>query len=404
MKGFKLPIFLVVLLLAIVYYAESTRPPIHNWSESYNKESKDPYGTLVLHDLLPEFFSGSLIEEIDKPVYNQLVDTVYENSAYLVLLTGSRFDDLDGEYLMNFVAEGNTAFIAAGRDMLNGLDELSISLEGSYDYLYAMTDTMGICDQYEVEGNDEYYLPSKMYGGYFTGMDSGDDRLLKDENGESVLVRVNHGKGVAYFFSCPLSLTNYALLNDQYRPLSELALSYIDADHIMVDNYYRPANSKSEDLFDENYSVFSVIRKSPALSWLMYLIAAAVAAFMLIGAKRKQRAIPIVEPPRNTIIDFVETVGMLYYRDKGHKGLALKKLRHFSEYLRRNYYLREIETTEENALALSAKTGMTVTKVQLLFRILRAIQNREEIFDTDLVKISSLIDELYIELGSPAYQ
>jgi hypothetical protein len=54
------------------------------------------------------------------------------------------------------------------------------------------------------------------------------------------------------------------------------------------------------------------------------VLAAILLLYVLLNMRRKQRYIPIVKKPSNDSLDFVKTIGRLYFDKADHKNLCRK--------------------------------------------------------------------------------
>lgn len=61
--------------------------------------------------------------------------------------------------------------------------------------------------------------------------------------------------------------------------------------------------------------------------------------------------------PKNTTLEFVKTVGNLFYRTQNHKNIAHKKITYFLNYLRTHYRLDTSHFNEEFRGALGLALG-----------------------------------------------
>ena len=94
-----------------------------------------------------------------------------------------------------------------------------------------------------------------------------------------------------------------------------------------------------ESGFDaDQQSIFRYIFTQPALTWAYYLVLIGLLFYALFAGKRTQRVIPVVEPPRNTSLEFAQTVGRLYFQQGDHDNLARKKIQYFLAGLRERYH------------------------------------------------------------------
>ena len=88
-------------------------------------------------------------------------------------------------------------------------------------------------------------------------------------------------------------------------------------------------------LFDSDYkegtyasdSPLRFIFSQPSLKWAWLLALFFIITFMLFNAKRRQRAIKIITPLRNTTVQFTKTVANLYYESKDHTNIIDKKMK-----------------------------------------------------------------------------
>ena len=103
--------FLLTFLLFII--VRITEPKGIDWSLSFSKDDKIPYGSYILYQVLPELFPNENIKVSQYPIYNILKDKGYSNSNYIFINNTFAPDKLDTKELLNYVSEGNDVFIAA---------------------------------------------------------------------------------------------------------------------------------------------------------------------------------------------------------------------------------------------------------------------------------------------------
>jgi hypothetical protein len=73
--------------------------------------------------------------------------------------------------------------------------------------------------------------------------------------------------------------------------------------------------------------------------------------------RRKQRIIPVVSKPKNDSLDFVKTIGRLYYDKGDHKNLCRKMSAYFLEHVRSKYKLQTSNLDEDFIKLLQFKSG-----------------------------------------------
>ena len=126
-----LGVFAVVLLSIIV--TEVTRPKPLNWGPSYTAADKIPFGCYVLYNELSTLFSERKITKVEETVYDVLSnrDTT-ETSNYFFVNDHIDLDQQETNQLLDYVAQGNSVFIAASSFSYNLKDTLNIEIDYEY--------------------------------------------------------------------------------------------------------------------------------------------------------------------------------------------------------------------------------------------------------------------------------
>src|SRR5690606_21563529 len=91
-----IPLIVVVLLWIIIKII--TPKPI-DWSDSFSRKDKIPFGGYILYELLPGMFNNYNITEINFPIYNIVKNKDFYDKNYIIITNRFDPDDLDTEYL-----------------------------------------------------------------------------------------------------------------------------------------------------------------------------------------------------------------------------------------------------------------------------------------------------------------
>jgi hypothetical protein len=115
----------------------------------------------------------------------------------------------------------------------------------------------------------------------------------------------------------------------------------------------------------------------------------------VLGIKRRQRIIPIIEPLRNTTLDFVDTIGTLYYQQGSHKEIAEKHISYFLSFLRSSF--RMITTVYDDVFItrLSERSGIEKDKIKNLFNYISYIKAKQSIHEQELLQLNRMIEDFY---------
>jgi hypothetical protein len=134
------------------------------------------------------------------------------------------------------------------------------------------------------------------------------------------------------------------------------------------------------------------ILTNESLKWAYYLTIFSLLIFMIFEAKRKQRIIPIMKPLANTTMEFVTTIGNLYYQNGNHKDLAEKKILFLLDKIRTQYLMNTAHLDEHFIRTLTLKSGRPEGDVRSLFRTINYIQQSTIIAPEDLIDLNSKIE------------
>ena len=104
---------IVLVVLVFVVYLNRSR---YNWYETYEQNSKDPYGAHVISELLKTYHGKNSWKVLDKPFADTLKRfSPYRNANYVFIGSWPRYDSLELNALISFVGQGHTAFISSTR-------------------------------------------------------------------------------------------------------------------------------------------------------------------------------------------------------------------------------------------------------------------------------------------------
>ena len=177
-------------------------------------------------------------------------------------------------------------------------------------------------------------------------------------------------------------------MNDPNREAAYKTLSYLHTDKIWWDEYYKNFNNKQG-------SYFQLIFGNDALYAAYSLTGIALLVFMIFGLKRKQKAIPIIEPLQNTTLQFVEVVGSVYYNSKNHKIIAEEKIHSFYEFLRTKFSVTGRSFDEESLVRISKLSTIPLEEIKKLFLLLNRVLTQSSLTEKELIELNAGIEYFY---------
>ena len=370
----------------LLFLVELFSPKEIDWRMSFSKKDKIPYGNYILFDLLPEIFSQKTINTTDLPAYNTLKDNQLSNGNYLIINNKFAADDLDTKELLEFAGNGGYVFIAA--QQFKGLfaDTLNIKTEMHF----ILGDSLGVnFTNLSLHQKEDYYFKSEAPPFYFSSFDTAHTTILGiDEKKRVNFIKTNFGEGAFYLNCVPFAFTNYNILKDNDDGYISKALSYLPAQNVFWDEYYKAGRISAQ-------TPLRYILNRAQLRWAYYLGIISLIMFILFEGKRKQRIIPVITPLKNTTLEFVETIGRLYYQNKDHKNLAMKKITYFLEYIRSHLYMETQQYSNEFYKKLNAKTGICHAELEKLFGLINQIKSKEKIKESEINLLNRGIEKFY---------
>lgn len=382
--------YLLILLATVTVYVlfEYYRPKPLDPTPTYQNNDKIPFGTQALYELLPGIMQQPTINTVRLPAYNFLTESKQPGrSNYVFVCQKFKADLNDLKQLLGYVRRGNNVLISA----------------------YDLPDTLGALLGFRARVKDPTKADSTLRqnfvnrqvrkpGGYNFFDDDGRNFLSitkaqhttvlgRNDRNEPIFIKVQYGRGQFLVHNLPLAFTNYYVLDPRTSDYATKALAYLPALPTYWDEYQKQGR------FDkEQQSIFRYVWSQPALNWAYYIVVFGLIFYAVFAGKRTQRVIPVVEMPRNTSVEFVKTVGRLYFQRGDHDNLARKKIQYFLVNLRERYGLNTNNLDREFTQALAQKSGVSSDEADELVRLLRSAQKSISLSEYDLLNLNQVIE------------
>ncbi len=389
-----------------------------DWRESYSYLRDIPYGTSVFHDqcrylfLDPVDYASSLSDVIEYSEFYYI--------SYLMLTNEWDIADTEIDSLMHHLKDGHSSLIAAHHlpDTLWSLwnltpskwsilkDELPEEGEEFNEEEFYANDSLRMYLQlplYEREEVDSLtfhmeegmqYLSPTLQASEFPAEFV---PIIKDKEGRIFGWKMRWGEGIVVCVLLPKLFTNYYILKEHSDSWIEPIIHYLPgSDYPVWDTQYQP----DPVLAEYSGGSLSYFLSQPALRWAFWL--SIISTLLIVGLllKRKQKIIPIIAPLKNTVVDFAETIGQLYYEQQDHKALARKKIQHWKNELFRRFHLPVKQYDMPFEQELSIRSGIPLDNIHSLCKVIRTAELTDVMSENDLIRLASAIDQFYHQLNS----
>ncbi|MBD0402971.1 DUF4350 domain-containing protein [Flammeovirga sp. EKP202] len=389
----------IILVFAVILYffLAFTSDEKTNWRPHYRSDSKDPYGTKALTELLKD----SVMKVNIKPsrmtayeIYDSLNIDIISNHLMII---NNRLE-LDKESVKSIYTgalKGGTVFLAAENFSRNLKDTLDFEM--NYGYASIQIEDIPNLKENEFEfdtlsvfiNDKEGQFSAFELNNSFDIYDSTSIEVLAyNEDGNAIFMKQKIGLGAIYLLSTPKILTNVALLNDDNNKLINEIIKELPKGNYIRTEYYALGRKG-------HASTLRVILARNGLREAVQLFLILIFIYLIFEIKREQRAIPELTPPSNDSLKFVNTLGQLYLGQKDNKNILIKRKRYLLNHIKNKYNinLNKEEINEELEL-LSFRSGIKEENIKKLFITLDR-EIKHSITDGGFIKVNELIDDFY---------
>ncbi len=403
----KIGMYGILPILLLVFMSACTKKKRLNEQLTFWKNDKIPYGTYYSYQQLSTVFPGSEVtinrESPDK--YNSLTiedgevgediaDTT-RKSAYLIITPVVMPDKRELQAMLNYITAGNHIFISTMQVSPGLLDSLRLTLKVESGYEVRDDSlTISLIHPRDID-TAAFTYPGMQLDNFLTGYDTSITEILGYNSGKHpnfVRFRYESGGSLSLHFA-PAAFTNFFLLHKNNKIYYDQAMSYLppNLQEVVWDEYFRYHQNGSGKP-NNDFSALSWMMKQPALAWMTWILLLLFLLIYLFESKRRQRAIPLRPRPKNASVDFVKTIGRLYFQRKDNKNLALKMTTHFLEQLRMHYNISTSQLDANFEKKLSYKSGHSAGEVNELVRAIQLVQQRPLVDDELILSYQTILN------------
>jgi hypothetical protein len=389
MKGLKLYLVISAVFVIVYVVAQYYKPKPTDWTPTYLKEDKIPFGLYILNKEIGSLFPNTVVRSTREPVYNTLKGVDYRNSNYLLIAGSLELDKLDYKEMERYLRNGNDVFIAT----FNLGKVLRGRLKIETDMVYGIGKNESVPINFvnpSLKSRKPYRFDKGLGDQFFSNFDSLRATILgKNQKGQANFLKYSYGKGSLYVLPNPQLLTNYSLIRADGADYAAKALSYLKPTPTLIwDERYTKGNS-------DDASLLRVVFKNDKLRWAYYTALISLVIFVLFEIKRRQRIIPVIRPLKNSSVDFVKVVGSVYYEQRDNTDISQKKINYFLEFIRSNYRLKTQELDEEFSADLIHKTGLPNDVIHSLVQLIKGVSASKKVTDQQLISLNKSIEHFY---------
>jgi hypothetical protein len=389
------------LLLLVMSRGRSRRSFDENIT--LRQADKLPYGTYAARQLLPGLFpEAKVVFNEQAPGTWDSIDQSNPKQAAIIVCDNLNADESELFNLLNFARYGNTVFIIARELSPSTTRLISGSLNGSLDDVEGYSsDSLRLQLEHPPFSPGLYVYPGRKFEGSFYSMDDERTTVLgRNELGQANFVKLDYGEGQIFIHLAPLAFSNYFILHKNNVRYYEQALSVIpgNVERVVWNEYYlsKPeSNDSSGNSSSKEPDWFRVFMQYPSLAWGLMTAVITLLLMGLFESRRKQRVIPAHARPRNDSMDFIRTIGQLYYDRKDHHNLARKMSVYFLDHVRVTYKLPTHTLDEEFISDLHVKSGYNKELLKEIVGTIQSLDGTYSMSEKDLAHFYQQLELFY---------
>ncbi|MBS1921707.1 MAG: hypothetical protein JST17_15785 [Bacteroidetes bacterium] len=369
------------------------------------KKDKIPYGLYVAYNELKYFFPGAKVfDNQNEPGYWDSL-SAYDSGQAMIIITPQFYpDELELKKLIAFVQNGNDVFISTVL-MSNTAEEFfrcRTSILRTGDFISSdgnETDSLRV-SLFKPPFNDKrvYTYPGKKLNSWFYQTDSLTTEIIGgDELQRNNFIHLKARAGNLYVHLAPMAFTNYFLLHKNNIRYYENILSLLNPRITKIgwDEYFLRKRYNSDRDQSENNNLLSVMFKYPGLKAALLTALFTLIAYVIMESRRKQRYIPVISKLKNDSLDFVKTIGRLYYDKGDHKNLCKKMGTYFLEHVRNKFKLSTAILGDDFIKNLQYKSGCDEAEIRGIVYFIKYADDAPVISDDELINFHNQLESFY---------
>lgn len=242
-------LILIVLLYFFGFKNNGEDYSSDNWEMTYDPDDRGPYGTYMLKELLDTAGMFGNFFKLDEGLEENLQDDPDVNDIYFFVGGQNYLTDSSTQFLLDFIDNGNTAFIAT-EDFPNELLDIIC-----YDRDWLFTDEVADSTQYFEFSNSGFkgkrYPFNFVYNNkieikrwdYFDTSSfvlADEDELIplgSNTKGQVNFIKIKYGDGLLFLHSSPYVYTNISMMKRDGFQYAENVLRHVPPGRVQWDKY-----------------------------------------------------------------------------------------------------------------------------------------------------------------------
>lgn len=390
----------VALVFIVIVGANRKLPRRMDERITLREKDKIPYGTAAARGLIGSLFpNASVVSDSKNPGYWNNVSFGSNKQAVILMSGYFNADEYELKKIIDFASNGNYVFII-GRGFSTDAQtafNFNYNQDNSSVFYNVVEDSLKVKFERPSFASDSLFVyPGTKFESWFENFDTAHSLVLGRNERQPNFIRMDIGEGSVFIHSAPLVFSNYFILHKNNISYFEQTLSVIpqDVEKIVWNDYYlnKKINNNNRN---KSPNWLGVLFKIPAFKAGFFAILLLLLLWVLLSTRRKQRMIPEYSKPRNESLDFVKTMGRLYYERRDHQNLAKKMGIYFLEHVRSNYKLPTHTLDEQFIEVLHFKSGYSRDDLNDIVSFVQYLQDNGSVNEQQLIHFHNQLESFY---------
>ena len=209
-----------------------------------------------------------------------------------------------------------------------------------------------------------------------------------------------HGEGSFFFHTSPILYTNAVLKENRGQQYAQKSFAHLKDGPILWDKKSRIWSFRGNNQWNfrktfDSDGPLKYILEQPSLAWAWYIALSMGLLYLIFRAKRQQRIIPVIEPNRNTSLEFISTMGRMYFIQNNHRKLALEKMKLFLHFVRDQYHIPTKNLDTQFLQQLSTKAEVPQELLDKILQMNQRIRTSGFLSEEGLIKFHKILERFY---------
>lgn len=418
-------IVLITLVVALVlggafWFMGREKPTRFKWNRALRLDRQEPYDLSVFYNTLKSEYTGRFSEIQGHSALKDEIHAFSPQMGDIYVYAGEKLNLTREEcsLLAGFISSGGTAFVSASALPDALLKQFPVLQTAYVKSLFLDTfrtrfrhpsvkPAEYVFPHYsgrEVSPAEWYVLSNDMNGAgdmdsLYADMEATTESLVivSSSKGQGAdMIIVHHDAGQLILHLNPAMLANVYLSKPSGRQYLAAVFGHLPAGRVIFDLSARLPKQDASPR-EPRSNMLDFVRSQPTLRYAWWLLLGSVALFLIFGGRRRQRSIPVIQPPVNHTMAFVDAIGRFYHSERQNALVFRREWNQLMVFIRQHFRISTMGTSDEDVRRLADRSGVSEETIRHILRMYEKYRIFSELKPDELTEINQAIGRFYQE-------